>query len=372
MKKEKVRKVLERDPSKIVPIAFDDIFKVVFGSEENKDITAYLVSLLLKLPYEKVKGHVKFKESRIYKQRSNEKNSEKDIVFLVDTSKPMKLNLEMNRLERLEPETIDRNVYYLSNLFGSGLKIKDEYKDIKTTIQYNFNLDYADKLGEELIDEYVYRNRRGNVLTFKTRIVHINIKKMADLWYNGEYKKFSDISPILFGLSAMILETDKEKFENLVDSIKMDESIKEQMERIVMDLNIDDELVTKYYDAEEERKKFNEAVKDRIKREAMEEGIRQGLEEGLEKGMQEGLEKGMQEGLEKGMQEGLEKGMQEGLEKGMQKGLEKGMQEGLEKGSLEKQQEIILNMYNKGLDIESISKFMNLSILEVEMIINHS
>ena len=72
------------------------------------------------------------------------------------------------------------------------------------------------------------------------------------------------------------------------------------------------------------------------------------------------------------MQEGLEKGMQEGLEKGMQKGLEKGMQEGLEKGSLEKQQEIILNMYNKGLDIESISKFMNLSILEVEMIINHS
>ena len=185
MKNEKTRKVLERDLSKIVPIAYDDIFKVVFGSEENKDITAYLVSLLLKLPYEKVKGHVKFKESKNYKQRTKEKNSEKDIVFLVDTSKPMKLNLEMNRLERLEPETIDRNVYYLSNLFGSGLKIKDEYKDIKTTIQYNFNLDYADKLGEELIDEYVYRNQRGNVLTFKTRIVHINIKKMADLWYNG-------------------------------------------------------------------------------------------------------------------------------------------------------------------------------------------
>ena len=356
MIKEKTRKQLERDPRLMVPIAFDDIFKVVFGSEENKDITAYLVSLLLKLPYEKVKGHVKFKESRNYKQRSKEKNSEKDIVFLVDASESMKLNLEMNRLERLEPETIDRNVYYLSNLFGSGLKIKDEYKDIKTTIQYNFNLDYADKLGEELIDEYVYRNQRGNVLTFKSRIVHINIKKMADLWYNGEYKKFSDISPILFGLSAMILETDKEKFQYLVDSIKMNESIKEQMERVVMDLNIDDELVTKYYDLEEERKKYNEAVKDRVKREAMEEGIRQGLQEGLEQGIKEGLEKGIQEGLEKGIKEGLEKGIQEGLEKGIQKN----------------QQEIILNMYNNGLDIGNIAKYVNLSIDEVEKIINQN
>ena len=65
MIKEKTRKQLERDPRLMVPIAFDDIFKVVFGSEENKDITAYLVSLLLKLPYEKVKGHVKFKEIRM-------------------------------------------------------------------------------------------------------------------------------------------------------------------------------------------------------------------------------------------------------------------------------------------------------------------
>jgi len=281
MIKEKTRKQLERDPRLMVPIAFDDIFKVVFGSEENKDITAYLVSLLLKLPYEKVKGHIKFKESRNYKQRSKEKNSEKDIVFLVDTSEPMKLNLEMNRLERLEPETIDRNVYYLSNLFGSGLKVKDEYKDLKTTIQYNFNLDYVDKLGEELIDEYLYRNIRGNVLTEKSKIVHLNIKKMAELWYSNEYKKFKEISPILFGLSALILETDKEKFEKLVDDIKMDKSIKEQLERIVMDLNIDDELVTKYYDLEEERKKLNNAVQERIAREKFLEGKSKGMQEGI-------------------------------------------------------------------------------------------
>ena len=121
MNKTKTRKELESNPNFIVPIAFDDIFKVVFGSEENADITAYLVSLLLKIPYEKVKGKIVFKDSKNYKYRTKEKKSEKDIVFLVDTSVPMKINLEMNFRDTLESEIIDRNVYYLSNLFGSGL-----------------------------------------------------------------------------------------------------------------------------------------------------------------------------------------------------------------------------------------------------------
>ena len=307
------RKELEKNPNFIVPIAFDDIFKVVFGTEENADITAYLVSLLLKIPYEKVKGKIVFKSVNNTKNRTKEKNSEKDIVFLVDTSIPMKLNLEMNRTDTIEQEIIDRNVYYLSNLFGSGLKVKDEYKDLKTTIQYNFNLDYVDKLGEELIDEYLYRNIRGNVLTEKSKIVHLNIKKMAELWYSNEYKKFKEISPILFGLSALILETDKEKFENLVDDIKIDKSIKEQLERIVMDLNIDDELVTKYYDLEEERKKLNNAVQERIARENFLEGKSEGMHE--------------------------------------------------------KQREIVLEMYKENLSIETISKCTKLSVEEIDKLI---
>ena len=40
MEKRKNRDELERDPKLIVPIAADDIFKVVFGTEENADITA--------------------------------------------------------------------------------------------------------------------------------------------------------------------------------------------------------------------------------------------------------------------------------------------------------------------------------------------
>lgn len=155
------------------------------------------MSLLLKIPYEKVKGKIIFKSTRHNKSRVNEKNSDKDIVFIVDTSYPMKLNLEMNRTLDLEQPIIDRNTYFLANLFGSGLKIKDEYKNLKTTIQYNFNLDFVDKLEEPLIDEYLYRNQRGNILTNKSKIIHINILAMSKLWYNNDYKKFKEISPIL-------------------------------------------------------------------------------------------------------------------------------------------------------------------------------
>ena len=108
----KTRKEIKRDPNLIVPIAFDDIFKTIFGKEENTDITAYLISLLLKIPYERVKGKIIFKSNTHNKNRSSEKNSEKDIVFLVDTSEAMKINLEMNFRDYLEQQIIDRNVYF--------------------------------------------------------------------------------------------------------------------------------------------------------------------------------------------------------------------------------------------------------------------
>ena len=342
MTKLKTRKEIKRAKNLIVPIAFDDIFKVVFGREENADITAYLISLLLKIPYEKVKGKIKFKSTSHNKRMVNEKNSEKDIVFIVDLSEPLKINLEMNRCDSIEQTVIDRNTYFLANLFGSGLRIKNEYKEIKTTIQYNFNLDYVDKLSEELVDEYLYRNIRGHVLTEKNKIVHINIYKMAKLWYSNEYKKFKEISPILFGISALILETDKNKFEKLVESIKMDKEIKEQLERVVMDLNIDDELVTKYYDLEEERRKMNEAIMDdkiaRIEKERKEIWKQEGLKEGIKQGIEQGIEKGIEQGIEQGI--------------------------------LKNKMDMVINMYNKNYDINTIADLTTLTEEEVNKIIS--
>ena len=56
---------------------------------------------------------------------------------------------------------------------------------------------------------------------------------------------------------------------------------------------------------------------------------------------------------------------------GEQSGLEKGIEKGLEK-SLEKQKEIIINMFNNNLSLEMIANCTNLTVSEVEEIINNN
>ena len=94
-----------------------------------------------------------------------------------------------------------------------------------------------------------------------------------------------------------------------------------------MDLNINDELVTKYYDLKEERKKLYDAIIERKVKEASEESLKQGIEQGI--------------------------------------------QQGIEKGIQENKKEIILNMYNDNVPIEVISKYTNLSIEAVKETINN-
>jgi len=317
----------KRNPNLIVPIIYDDIFKRVFGSEENADITAYLVSLLLKIPYEKVKGNIVFKSTKQDNYRVNDKLAKKDIVFIVNIEEPLKLNLEMNRSFSLSKRIIDRNVYYESNLFGSGLRQENEYKDLKMTIQYNFNLDFVDKVEEVLIDEYLFRNERGNVLTEKTKIVHINILKMRELWYNKKYKEFKGIPLALFALASLLMENEKKEFQEMVEVIPINTSIKEKIERIVIDMNFDDELIEKYYDLDLEREKMLKATFEEFYSEKYEKEIKK-----------------------------------------IQKKNKK-----LEKENEQHQKEkekTILTMYENGLSVELIAKYTNNNQNEIENIIN--
>ena len=78
------------------------------------------------------------------------------------------------------------------------------------------------------------------------------------------------------------------------------------------------------------------------------------------------MKDGYNDGLEKGMAKGMEKGLKEGIEKGLKEGHTKGHAEGLEEGALNKQQEIVINMLNKNMDIKTISDITGLSTCEIE------
>lgn len=164
------RNKLENNPKYIVPIAFDDIFRELFGTDKNIKVTTYLISAILNIPYKELIGHVRIKNPKMNNFKVKEKHAEKDIVVSVDIDNPLRINLEMNKYN-IANATIDRNIFYLSDLFIAGLKKKDIYEELVTTIQINFNPRFIDKENEPLVDIYSYRNEYGNILTKKYKSI---------------------------------------------------------------------------------------------------------------------------------------------------------------------------------------------------------
>ncbi|EOP49603.1 hypothetical protein IKQ_04412 [Bacillus cereus VDM053] len=65
--------------------------------------------------------------------------------------------------------------------------------------------------------------------------------------------------------------------------------------------------------------------------------------------------------------EGIKRGMEQGIKKGIEKGIEKGRKEGVQQGEIQ----IIKNMYDLGIPLETIAKASKLSVHEVEHILGH-
>ena len=262
----------------IKSITRDKIFKMIFGNEEYPNITAYLVSILLNIPYQLVKGKIVFKNTKNNLKRVDEKASDKDVVFIVDLEEPydkLKVNLEMNNTKYISSITISRNVYYLSNFHSLGLKEKENYNKLLQTIQYNFNRGYVDKTNRNLIDEYYLRNKYGNILTEDIKIVHINVDELSKLWYSENRNKYSKNYQILCGISALMMCTRKKKLEEELEHIPLEEEIKKEIERIVEEMNYDDAIPERIYDPVEEERRIKEGELDRAKHLAKKEGWNQ-------------------------------------------------------------------------------------------------
>lgn len=65
--------------------------------------------------------------------------------------------------------------------------------------------------------------------------------------------------------------------------------------------------------------------------------------------------------------EGIKRGMEQGIKKGLEKGLEKGIEKGIQQGKIQ----MIKNMYDLGIPLETIAKASKLSLHEIEHILGH-
>jgi len=189
---------------------------------------------------------------------------------------------------------------------------RNEYTQI---VQLNLN-NFAFEGNDKIIDIYTLRNDEGLNLTNKIIIVQIYVPNLRKKWYTSGIGSLNELERYILTLTE----------QNIEDSLKLGKGHKIMEDYIKDAVNASgDEILLEAYDKEW-------ALTDL------------GKHEGFKAGYAEGMLEGKQEGIEQGIKEGVQQGIQQ------------------------KETEIILNMLNKGMDINLISEITGLSIEKIKQI----
>ena len=193
----------------------------------------------------------------------------------------------MNRYKN-DKEIIERDFFFLADVFTTGLEETNPYNSILKTYQLRLNPYFVDHSSKYLIDDYFIMNKNGNILTNKIKIRNINVAKMSRMWYDKSYKSESDILPIIFWFSALLCETNEHKLKKLLDYSFIDKKLLNKIERIVLDMNRDlnGKFSTYHFDLLEDEKLYQEARYQKLlnkynksKERLLKKGISQGIEQ---------------------------------------------------------------------------------------------
>ena len=309
-------KIYELKKGEKIPLMFDGCMKIMFGNNERLEPLTLLLSRILEIPYEDLEGRIEVVSSTLPKKQLEEKKTERDIVVRLSSTENQKIVIEVNIRPSNYSTIINRNLYYFSEVFTSGLKESETYNNIENTFLINLNTFYTDSIHKKLFDYYYIMNEEGYILTEKQKILNINIAKCYRLWYTKSEVKFKNAyEKDLFYLCAAMVTDKENEFKECLSKIDASRSIKEEMEEVSSNMSRKDELKLDYYNFMEDTKRINDGI----------------LEEVEERGRKEGIQEGIQRS----------------------------------------QKEMIINMYNKNISIDTIAECSNLSVEKVKEIIDN-
>ena len=162
-------------------------------------------------------------------------------------------------------------------------------------------------------------NEEGNILTEKQKILNINIARCYQEWYTKTEREFKNsYEKDLYYLCAAMVTEKEEEFRECLSKVNTSLSLKELIEKVMIDMEDKDDLKLDYYNFLEDTKRINDGIIEEEKEMAREIGLREGREE----------------------------------------------------GRAENRKEMIINFNNNNVPIDVIAKSANLTIDEVKKIIN--
>ena len=289
--------------NKFYTCRYDRTFKEVFMKEENKDLLIYLLEKILKvkindLEYLNLEQNV----DNIYVKRKHF-----DLNLKTDVGK---IQVEINSINKgyVRP----RNMAYICDTYSHHTLKGQNYNEDTKIIQINFSYQLNH---DDLVRIYYAQDSKQNRYVSNFIIYELNMDKYMNFWYTKDENQIQENK----GIIMLDLPLD-----DLVDLSKDDRMVKKYMEEVKR-VNEDPEF-HEYMSAEQD----NQMIENSLLREATEEGIKQGIKEGMKQGIKEGVKQGKQQGIKQGIQQG--------------------------------QDEIILNMSQKGLTPSEISSFTGIDI----------
>ena len=300
----------------MVPLYFDEAFKIMYASADHLETLTILLSRVLKIEYQDLLGNITLLPLKNPNTKLGEKKLEKDVVVSIKTYEKFKIVIEVNVKKKFYESVNDRNIAYAFDIGRRGLNESASYDNLPITYLINFNTYYTDTINKLVFDEYLLRNENGNILSRKYKVFCINIAECYNLWYHNNYQgKFGLYEEDLLLLCAAMMVNKQEEFKSILNIVRMKPEIKELMEGVVTNMNTNREFVESFYDYEEDNRKLTQGIINEEKRESFNAGLTQGI--------------------------------------------------------LQNKKEIVLNMYNK-LSVEEISSLTGISILNIQEIINNA
>ena len=211
------------------------------------------------------------------------------------------LNIEVNNNSSLE--VLERNMEYAHRLYSKKIRRGEENYQYTQVIQFNLN-NFAFKGNDKIVDIYTVTNDDNIGLSNKLIFVQIYVPNLRKKWYTKGIKSLSEEEKYILAL----VEMDLDKLNDLGGENIMDEYVKEA-EEVSFEGGVGEA-----YDKEW-------ALRDQ--------------------------------------------GYRDGLSQGKAEGREEGKAEGISEGKNERNIEIARNMLKDNISVESISKYTDLSINEI-------
>ena len=278
-KKEKIYKIEDN-----VPMASDVKFKKMFGDNDGIERLEMFISIFFDLPLETVKGNVTVLNSEKTKDYRKERVGAMDVYLSLRlTDHNERIDIEVSN-EILRQTTIDRNIGFGAHKYQAQLKKSMKYTQLEPMIEIWFDkgLQNIDE-GDSIVEEYYYRNSKGEILTKKTKINHINIEKCYNIWHTNSVQKFSEYEQKIIYFGAMLCTKNKEEFKKCLEELPMGNEIREDIEKTNDALN-EDEDVMNWYSHERELQ---------IRAEGTAHDMAQEIAEDMAKDMAKGIAKDM-------------------------------------------------------------------------------